>query len=203
MKTILAITSLLIATAALAAPAEIDRAAAATSGMEAQFTHRFTPRGFKNAQSESGTVIFGTLPSMRWTYTKPEQKVFVFNGTRSWFYVPADRQVTVADVDDQRKRELPFLLIGDPAARDRNFVVREQQKGGSILTTLQPRGNAGVIRTATITSDASTHLISSIEYTDREGNRTVFDFTSYHRGRAAADTFAFVTPPGVQTIHAE
>jgi outer membrane lipoprotein carrier protein len=193
----------LIAAAALASPAEIDRAAAATSGMEAQFTHRFTPKGFKTAQVESGTVVFGQLPSMRWTYSKPEEKVFVFNGARSWFYVPADRQVTVADVDDQRKRDVPFLLIGDAAARDRNFVIREKRQGRGIVTTLQPRDATAVIRTVSITSDAGTHLIDAIEYADREGNRTLFTFTGYHRAGGKADTFTFVTPPGVQVIRAE
>src|SRR4051794_25502127 len=73
--------------------AEIDRAAAAMAGQEAQFTQRFTPKGFKNSQAESGTVLFGTLPMMRWSYAKPEEKLFVFDGTKSWFYVPGDRQV--------------------------------------------------------------------------------------------------------------
>src|ERR671926_760356 len=98
-----------------AAPSEVDRAAAALPGTEARFTQSFTPKGFKNSQSESGTVIFGPLPQMRWSYSRPEQKLFVFDGSRSWFYFPADKQVTVADLDAERRAELPFLIIGDPA----------------------------------------------------------------------------------------
>ena len=95
-----------VLTAAPARQAEIDLAAAAINGMEAQFTHSFTPKGFNNPQVESGSVIFGKLPAMRWTYARPESKTFVFDGSRSWFYVPADKQVTIADIDDQRKREI-------------------------------------------------------------------------------------------------
>ncbi|HUJ16224.1 MAG TPA: outer membrane lipoprotein carrier protein LolA, partial [Thermoanaerobaculia bacterium] len=108
----------LVLTAAAAYPSAIDQAAAAMAGTEAAFTQRFTPKGFTNSQVESGTVIFGTLPMMRWTYTTPEEKVFVFDGTNSWFYVAADKQVTTATIDDRRRGELPFLLIGDPAARE-------------------------------------------------------------------------------------
>src|SRR5437763_17148236 len=107
------ITSLvlsLILVASAAGAAELDRAAAALAGTEAQFTQRFTPKGFKNSQIDSGSVVFGTLPMMRWTYSRPEQKIFVFDGSHSWFYLPAEKQVTMTTIDEQRRSELPFLV---------------------------------------------------------------------------------------------
>src|SRR3954463_3727279 len=148
------ITSLvlsLILVASAAGAAELDRAAAALAGTEAQFTQRFTPKGFKNSQVDSGSVVFGTLPMMRWSYAKPEQKIFVFDGNRSWFYLPAEKQVTVTTLDDQHRSELPFLLIGDPSARERHFIVHEKTNGGTIVTTLQPRSGSAMIRNVTIT----------------------------------------------------
>lgn len=182
---------------------ELDRAATAMSGMEASFTHSFTPKGFKNAQVESGSVLFGKLPAMRWTYSRPEQKLFVFDGSRSWFYVPADKQVTLGRVDEARKRELPFLLLGDPAAREKFFSVKEAKRGNSIVTTLQPRAAGSLMRSVTVTINPSNHLITRIEYVDREGNRTSFDFSGYHARAAAADSFRFTPPAGVQVINAE
>jgi len=195
--------ALVLATGAIAAPVELDRAAAAMSGMEASFTHRFTAKGFKNSQVESGSVVFGALPAMRWSYSKPEQKLFVFDGSNSWFYVPADKQVTQGRVTDARKRELPFLLLGDPAARDKHFVVKQQNRGGSVVTTLQPREKGSLVRTVTVTIAPSTHLIQRIEYTDRDGNHTSFDFSGYHRRAASAGTFSFSPPAGVQVIRAD
>ena len=183
--------------------AEIDRAAAAIAGTQAQFTQRFTPKGFKNSQVESGSVIFGSLPMMRWTYTHPEEKVFVFDGQRSWFYVPADKQVTVSDLDEQKRSELPFLLIGDPAARERHFMVKENSRGGTVVTSLEPRSAAAMIRNVTLTITSSTHLIQRVEYTDRAGNRTVFDFSGFQRRPASADLFGFTPPPGVQVVQAQ
>lgn len=186
-----------------AAPIALDNAAKSMSGMEASFTHRFTAKGFKNSQVESGTVVFGDLPRMRWSYAKPEQKLFVFDGTTSWFYVPSDKQVTRGRVTEARKRELPFLLLGDPVARDRAFIVRQQNRSGSIVTTLQPRDKAAIMKTVTVTIAPSTSLIQRIEYTDRDGNRTSFDFSGYHRRAASADTFGFSAPAGVQVINAD
>ncbi len=191
---------LLVCVPALGGAAEIDRAAAAVAGMEAQFTHSFTPKGFRSAQVEGGSVIFGTLPAMRWTYSRPEPKTFVFNGSRSWFYVPADKQVTVADLDDRQKRDLPFLIVGDPAARDRAFTLSEQRRGSTVVTVLQPRQAGGLVRTVNIASNGSSHLIDSIEYTDRDGNHTIFRFSGYHPARVSSDTFTFTVPPGVQVV---
>jgi len=196
-------SSLLAAFTATAAPIELDRAAAAMSGMEASFTHRFTAKGFKNSQVESGSVVFGALPAMRWSYTKPEQKLFVFDGTNSWFYVPADKQVTLGRVTDERKRELPFLLLGDAGARDKYFVVREQKRGSAVVTTLQPRAKGALVHTVSVTIAPSTHLIQRIDYTDRDGNQTSFDFSGYHRTTASAGTFTFAPPAGVQVIRAD
>lgn len=190
------------AVTAHAAPTALDRAAAAMAGSEATFTHSFTPKGFKSAQVEKGTVVFGTLPAMRWTYAAPEKKLFVFDGSNSWFYVPSDRQVTVAKLTDARKNELPFLLLGDPAARDRHFIVREQKRGNATVTTLQPRSSGALIRSVSVTT-TPTNLISRIEYSDRDGNRTTFDFSGYHRRAASADLFRFSPPAGVQVVRAD
>ncbi|HEX7151817.1 MAG TPA: outer membrane lipoprotein chaperone LolA [Thermoanaerobaculia bacterium] len=199
--TFLIISTLFAATLA-AAPIELDRAATAMVGMEASFTQQFTPKGFKTSQNESGTVVFGAMPQMRWTYSKPEPKTFVFDGSKSWFYVPADRQVTVGRIDEARKRELPFLLLGDAAARERNFVVKQQNRGGSVITTLEPRAKNAMIRSVVVTINPTTHLIQRIEYSDREGNRTAFSFSGYHRRAASADTFRFTPPAGVQVVNA-
>ncbi|HET7434168.1 MAG TPA: outer membrane lipoprotein carrier protein LolA [Thermoanaerobaculia bacterium] len=194
------IFTVLLFTATLAGAAEVDLAAKAMAGTEANFTHRFTPKGFKTAQTESGTVIFGALPSMRWSYEKPEQKLFVFNGSQSWFYVPGDKQVTTARVTDERKRELPFLLIGDPAARDRYFVVKESKRGNVVTATLQPR-QSGIVRAVALTINATNHLIQKIEYYDNEGNHTAFEFSGYHPRAAGAETFTFSAPAGTQVIN--
>jgi outer membrane lipoprotein carrier protein len=196
--TSLVLSFILIASAAGAA--ELDRAAAALAGTEARFTQHFTPKGFKNSQIDSGSVVFGTLPMMRWTYSKPEQKIFVFDGSRSWFYLPGEKQVTVTTLDEAHRRELPFLLIGDQAARDRNFVVRESPKGGNVVVMLQPRAASAMIRSVTITIAAATHAIQRVAYSDRDGNETTFDFSGITRRPVTPDLFRFTPPAGVEVV---
>jgi len=139
---------------------------------------------------------------MRWSYITPEAKLFVFDGTKSWFYVPADKQVTVGILDDARKRELPFLLVGDPAARGKSFAVKETHRGGSTVTMLQPRDRGAMIRDVSITSNPD-HTISRIDYSDREGNHTSFELSGYHPAAAGSDAFHFTPPAGTQVVNAQ
>ena len=59
------------------------------------------------------------------------------------------------------------------------------------------------MRSVAVTIAPATHLIQRIEYTDRDGNRTSFDFSGYHRRAASAGTFKFDAPAGVQVIRAD
>ena len=180
--------------------AEIDRAAAALAGSEASFTQSFTPKGFTKPQTESGTVVFGTLPMMRWSYASPEEKLFVFDGERSWFYVPGDKQVTVTKLDAARRAELPFLLVGDPAARDKNFATSEKMQGNVVVSRLTPRSASAMIRSITVEIDRNTHLIQRVVYTDREGNQTAFNLTFRRKRPEDAAFFRFTPPAGVQVV---
>lgn len=188
-------TSFLVA----AAPSELDRAAVAMTGTTAAFTQRFTPRGFKNSQNESGVVTFGALPMMRWEYSRPEKKLFVFDGTRSWFYLPADKQVTVSELDEAKRRELPFLFLGNQKERDRFFVVTETNSGGMTTAALESR-TPGMIRKVLITIRTATHAIEKVQYSDRDGNQTLFELSGYRKVTTPAQTFQFTVPAGVQVV---
>jgi chaperone LolA len=195
---ILFLAATLLASAAISA--EIDRVAAALPETEAHFTQRFTPKGFTKGQVESGTVVFGALPKMRWSYLSPEQKVFVFDGNTSWLYIASEKQVTQKSLYEWQRAELPFLLLADPAARDHHFAVHETTRGGTVVTTLRPRAMSGMIRNVTITIDAATHRIQRLAYADREGNQTVFDFSAFAKRSVPADYFHFTAPPGVRLV---
>ena len=199
MRLITIFVTLIFSTAGAWA-SELDRAVAALPGSQAQFSQRFTPRGFKTSQTESGNVIFGTLPLMRWSYTRPEEKLFVFDGTRSWFYVPAEKQATVTALDESKRSALPFLVLGDPAGRERNFLIKESRRGRSVITTLQPRASGATIRNIAVSTDSATHQLQRVEYTDRDGNQTAFDFAAFQRVNAPAETFRFSAPAGVHVV---
>ena len=69
----------------------------------------------KRKMTERGTVVIKKPGKMRWEYKKPpEEKLAISNGTKSYLYVPLDKQVHVTDVPDRRlrRRRRSLFLTG-------------------------------------------------------------------------------------------
>ncbi len=200
----LIILALFVAAAAFAAPRKgglaVERALAATAGTQAKFVHKFTPKGFTRERVEQGEVLFGPAPKMRWSYEKPEKKTFVFDGSTSWLYAHADRQVTIATLSERDRKGLPFVLLADPAALRAEYTVSETTSGAEIRTELRPRNAAALVQNLVVVTGASDDRIRRIEYADRQGNRTVFQFSNFRPGHASAASFRFDPPAGVDVI---
>jgi outer membrane lipoprotein carrier protein len=197
------VSALLLAAAASAAPQNqlaVERALAVTAGTRATFVHKFTPKGFSRERVEQGEVLFGPAPQMRWNYQRPEKKTFVFDGTTSWLYTPADRQVTVAKLRQSDRKGLPFVVLSDPKALRSEYAVTETKTAGEIRTELRPLSATALVRDLVVVTGAKDDLIRRIEYADRQGNRTVFQFANHRRGGVAADAFRFDPPAGVEII---
>lgn len=194
--------SVALASSARAA-SEVENALRTSAGMQADFVHRFTAHGFKTQQVERGSVSFGAAPRMRWEYSKPERKTFVFDGSTSWLYSPAERQVTVTRLGEKQKREIPFVILSDPAQLQRFFTIRERQKGGLTISEFKPRDRYAAVREITATIDRAKHQIKSLSYLDRQGNRTVFEFSNYRKAPPSALAFRFTPPPGVDVIESQ
>lgn len=196
--------ALLVAGAALAAPGRgglaVERALAATSGTRANFVQKFTPKGFTRERVEQGEVLFGPAPKMRWSYEKPEKKTFVFDGVTSWLYAPADRQVTIATLSESDRRGLPFVLLADPAALRAEYTVKEKKNGSETRTELSPRKAGALVQDLVVITATKGDELRRIEYSDRQGNRTVFQFSNFRAGKTGADSFRFDPPAGVEVI---
>lgn len=186
---------------ALALPASGADTSAITNAVnllrssKSSFEQRFLPRGYKNEQIETGTVVFGAAPASRWTYETPELKTFVFDGVTSWMYVPADESVMVHEVTAAEKQRLPFFVLSDPGKMTEWYDIAARNG----KTTLTARGDEQLLRTIEIAFDASGRL-ASLGYTDAQGNRTTFVFSGWSKTTTNAETFTFTPPPGVEVI---
>ncbi|MCA1733296.1 MAG: outer membrane lipoprotein chaperone LolA [Acidobacteria bacterium] len=201
MKSILVLSLALVASVSFAAGnAAIERSLEVTAGQQADFVQKFTPKGFTRERIEKGSVVFGEAPRMRWTYASPEEKLFVFDGSTSWLYAPADRQVMVARLTEEDRKGLPFVILSDSKALRASYEVRETASNGLVTTSLTPRTTAALVRNLVVVTDARDGRPRRIEYIDRQGNRTVFEFANYRPATIGAATFRFDPPPGVEVV---
>lgn len=160
-------------------------------GNSAQFVQKFLPKGYKKESVERGSVIFGTLPAMRWSYVEPEAKEFVFDGTTSWLWVPADEQVTIHDLTADERAALPFFALSDPSRIESNFAISTSGR----TTTMKARDRDALLKQIVVEASADGRL-GSLRYVDGQGNTTTFEFTAFSNSKSGPDTFRFVPPPG-------
>lgn len=177
----------------------LQEAVAATAWHSASFKHVFTLHGTDQKVVESGRVTFGQLPQMRWQYLAPEEKTFVFDGRTSWLYVPAERQVSVHQLTDSERSQLPFLLLEDAEAAKRDFHLSSSSKGGALRLSLTPRGDQSV-RSLELSIDPASKRIRVFEYLDLEGNLTRFEFDEFRKVQRDSSQFRFEAPPGVEPV---
>lgn len=196
---------------------------------EARFEQRFQPRIFGRERVESGRLTILRPGRMRFDYETPEPKVFVSDGTNTWFHVPADRQVVVGAFAAERNApegegpevngpegELPpnplDFLSG--AARITDFFEaeiapagegdrREDAADGLRAVALTARRADSGLSALTLLVEPGSGRIRGIASEDLEGNRTEFRFSDFRVGDPPDDAlFTFRIPPGTEVLTA-
>ncbi len=179
---------------------------------ESAFEQRFAPRIFGRERVESGWLTVRQPGRMRWEYRDPEPKLFVSDGTNTWFHVPADRQVVVgslAPAEGETERHAPnplAFLTGEAAILDHfdaELVRDDSTPGDRRRVLLTPRAGTAEVERGMLEVDAATGRIRALELRDAEGNRTTFRFHSFRIGAPPADAlFEFRIPPGTDVVTA-
>ena len=90
----------------------------------ADFTHSYTGGVLRKKTVEHGHLAVRKPGRMRWTYTKPEEKVFVSDGVKMYSYIPEDKQVIVATVPPDDQATTPALFLAGKGNLTRDFTVQ-------------------------------------------------------------------------------
>jgi outer membrane lipoprotein carrier protein len=208
--------SLLLAVAVSAAPGEdrltdlvekIERHYDSVSDFEAVFTQRYERRLLRRTISESGRVSVKKPGRMRWEYRAPEEKVFVTDGAKTYFYLPAENQVMVSHQPQGAmgmEEGSPFeLLAGRGRLRDRfisSFTDEPAARGGIVLRLdpLKPREEFEAVLLEVRPSDGRVLRVVLI---DAASNRTEFLFDDVRENVGLPESlFRFAIPSGVEVV---
>ena len=174
---------------------------------EAHFTQRVVHRIVHKVIEESGTMAFKRPGRMRWEYQNPENKLFVTDGEKSYFYVPEDRQVIVSHTPGGAMglaEGSPFsIIMGETRLLDA-FEVKNSdsgpQVGGEVLLLI-PRRPQEDFEEAEIEVRPENGQILRVSLLDSQGNRTEFLFDEIRENRGLVDSmFRFSVPSGVDIL---
>jgi outer membrane lipoprotein carrier protein len=171
----------------------------------ADFTHSYTGGVLRKKTVESGHVAVRKPGRMRWTYTQPEEKVFVSDGAKLYSYIPDDKQVYVATVPPDDQATTPALFLAGKGNLLRDFaaeaVTVPDAPAGSVALKLTPKRPEREYEWLDLVVDRATFQLRMLVTSDQQGGVSAFSFTNLRENTGIADKeFLFVMPRGVDVI---
>jgi outer membrane lipoprotein carrier protein len=153
-------------------------------------------------------VAFKRPGRMRWEYRHPE-KLLVTDGSKSYFYVPEDRQVIVSNSPGGAMGLSPdsplSVIMGETRLSDAFEVTSSETEpvaGGRVLRLLPLRPQED-FEEAEIEVQPANGQVMRVSLLDQQGNRTEFLFEDIRENRGLSDSlFRFEIPPGVDILMA-
>ena len=171
----------------------------------ANFTHQHTGGVLRRKIVEQGTVQVKKPGRMRWEYKSPEEKLFVSDGRRLYFFDPTNNQVTVSPVPegDQPASAAHFLSGRGNLLKDFDVSFTEGGSGDAYGLKLDPRAPQNEYEWLEIVVDRSSLRLRSLTAVENQGARSTFLFSDLKENIGLSDdVFEFDIPRGVEVIHA-
>jgi outer membrane lipoprotein carrier protein len=191
--------------AATALATSIQRHYDQVRDFQADFTHTYVGGILRKKTVERGRMAVRKPGRMRWTYTQPEEKLFVSDGNRVYSYVPADKQVYVAAVPADDQATTPALFLAGKGNILRDFAVEPADvpgaPTGSVGLKLTPKRPEREYDWLNLVVDKSSLALRMLVTSDSQGGLSTFAFTNLRENTGIADKeFVFVMPRGVDVI---
>lgn len=144
--------------------------------LRADFEQTLRSRGI--SQTEKGFLIMKRPGRMYWEYTEPTVKYFVADGTRSFFYVPAERQVIVSQLDlVAGDSPLTFLLGKGDIRRDFAVALEPDLSATAPVIRLTPRVPQPEFTYLILEADPQSWLIRRLTVVEPVGQEVEYSLT--------------------------
>lgn len=171
----------------------------------AGFTHTYVGGVLRKRLIERGTLQVKRPGRMRWTYSWPEEKVFVSDGSQVYSYIPADRQIYVSPMPAEDQATTAALFLSGKGKLDRDFTIAYSDAADAppdaYALRLTPREAERDYDWLTLVVDRATLQIRSLVAADRQGGVSTFALSNLKENTGLADNlFVFKIPRGVDVI---
>lgn len=177
---------------------------AAIRDFRADFTQSVQGGVLRTVTTEQkGEVKIKKPGRMRWTYGPPDRHVFVSDGTRMYFYSPADRTVHTNPMPAGNDLSVAVLFLTGTGNLERDFThaMPATQPPGEWHLTLTPRVRQEDFASLTLLVDRTTLAFRAFSWTDHGGAHNTIRFTNLRENVNLKDAeFAFAIPKGTNVI---
>jgi outer membrane lipoprotein carrier protein len=173
--------------------------------LQVEFTQTYDGMGMNRV--EKGTLLLAKggrlhVGKMRWTYSRPEGKLFVFDGRFAYFYTPGQTEVqrVPAKALNDLRSPLALLLGHADLTSQLNGMTMTPGPDGEETVTGVPQGMADRVSEIRITATPQ-GVIHRLVIEDRDGARNSFTFADEQPDIPAPEgAFQFTPPPGTHVV---
>lgn len=176
-----------------------------TEDLQAVFEQVSTSKSWGQTQVARGKVALKKNGRMRWEYLKPLEQKIICDGSKIWFYIPQDRQVTVYERGEGFNSEIVSkLLLGKCNLRkdfEINWESNPSKEGTVYRLRLKPIKSQPGVDHIILSVNKNTFQIFETMIVDNFGNSNFLKFTSLKLNSQLTDSiFNFIVPEGVQVV---
>src|SRR5947209_2738925 len=169
-------------------------------GLAAEFEQTYNVPGTRERR-EHGRLVLERPRLMRWEYDPKPGKLFIVNGRDVWFYIPADREATHADLNNVSDARFPFLFLLGQTNLRREFrsitLVETSEQSETRTLRLVPRNTSSGLREIFLEVYPDGRIVK-VKMIDEAGATSEVALTNVRENVIApADAFEFRPPPGI------
>jgi outer membrane lipoprotein carrier protein len=173
--------------------------------MQGDFVQTYEGGVLRTKTTESGVLTIKRPGRMRFTYTKPEKKEFVSDGTRLYTHLVADKQVIVSPAPGPDQSDIPAMFLAGQSDLSRDytpsFTALPGAASGLVTLKLVPKKKSAEYESIGIGIDPKTLQIQFLTAVDTQGGRSSFAFSNLKENRGLSDKdFEFRIPRGVEVL---
>lgn len=176
-------------------------------GLAADFTQVYVDRAGRRLR-EQGHLLIKRPGKMRWEYTNPEQKLFLTDGRKVYFYVPAEKQVTITPIRESDDPRTPFLFLLGRSQLRKDFARISKAldeapvRPGNLVLELVPKRASSSFKYGYAEVDPQATQVQRITLINSSGARSDFLLTNLREDYLAEDDqFVLNLPPGVRVLN--
>jgi outer membrane lipoprotein carrier protein len=191
----------------LAAIQGVQRYYSEIQDFTADFKQFFTRTRLKRTSTEEGRFFFRKPGMMRFQYTKPERKDFVYNGKTLWMFNADDEEVKIRKNVQRTEFGVAVQFLWGSGDLQKTFRIKSRKpfafgEKGDIHLELIPRQPQSLFKRLYFAVIPKTHQIRETIYIDPAGNRNRFIFSNVQTNRGIPPAlFEFKIPKGTQVVN--
>lgn len=186
---------------------KVERHYESVRDFEGEFIQRYERRLLRRTVEESGKVAVKKPGRMRWEYRLPEEKLFVTDGSKSYFYLPMENQVMVShDPEGAMGMEegSPFELLTGKRRLTESFAFAPSDSKpteGGVVLRLEPLAPREEFENVEMEVRESDGRVLRVVLNDAQKNRTEYVFRNVRENVGVPEErFRFAIPSGVEVV---